>query len=88
MKHSQRLRALTGAGLLCLTLFGCRSTPPVVMVCPAIPTSLTIPCETADREIVTNGDLARAFLESEGCRREDRVKMEAVRALADCRVQK
>lgn len=55
------------------------------MVCPAIPQSLTEPCETADREIVTNGDLARAYVEAEGCRREDAVRLRAIRELADCR---
>lgn len=83
----KRLTVLLGLILLFLVLFGCRSTPPVVMLCPPIPESLTLPCETAGREIVTNGDLARAYVEAEGCRREDAVRLKAIRELADCRVR-
>lgn len=79
--------AVLGAILLCLTASGCRSTPPVILQCPPIPNSLTVPCQPLERELVTNADLARAYVESESCRREDGVKLAAIRELAGCRVK-
>jgi len=49
--------------------------------------SLTTPCEIPDREIETNADLARAYVEAQGCRREDAVRLNAIREMADCRVR-
>lgn len=87
MKRSTRLKVLPGLMCLCLMGSGCRSVHPVILQCPAIPQSLTEPCHTPEGEIVTNGDLARAYVESEGCRREDAVKFKAIRELAQCRVE-
>ncbi len=88
MTHSIRRRAMPGAMFVFLTLCGCRSVAPIILQCPAIPESLTTACETPDTDLETNADLARAYVEAEGCRREDRVKLEAIRELADCRVEK
>lgn len=59
--------------------------PPAILQCPPIPESLTTACETLGGEIVTNADLAKAYVEAQGCRREDAVKLKAIRELADCR---
>ena len=77
-------------GLLCLSLLplaGC-FTPTVVMTCPPIPAALTEACPVTDRQIATNGDLADAYLEARGCLREERLKLAAIKALADCRTQR
>ena len=73
-------------GLLCLSLMlsGCSSAP-VVLSCPPIPKAILEPCQPPAREIATNGDLALAYVETLACLREDRIKLAAIKALADCR---
>ena len=58
----------------------------LVETCPPIPANLTEPCAVPDRDIATNGDLARAYLDAVECVDESRIKLEAVRALGQCRV--
>lgn len=55
--------------------------------CPPIPANLTEPCAVPDRDIATNGDLARAYIDATECVEESRIKLEAVRALGECRVK-
>jgi hypothetical protein len=60
----------------------------VVETCPAIPVALTEPCAPPARELVTNGDLARAYLDATECVDESTLKLRAIRELAVCRLQK
>ena len=88
MKLYAHPKALTGALCACLMGSGCHSVPPVILACPPIPTSLTEPCRPADRELATNADLARAYLEAKGCLAEDRLKLAVIRELAGCRISR
>lgn len=71
----------------CLVLSACNSRPPLVQACPKIPVPLTEPCKTEWRELTTNADLARAFLDAHYCLREDELKLAAIRELAECRIE-
>jgi hypothetical protein len=57
----------------------------VVETCPPIPVALTEPCRPAGRELATNGDLARAYLDALECVDEAELKLRAIRELASCR---
>lgn len=73
-----------GTGLLALSLAGCVQ-PSVILQCPAIPRALTEPCVPELRALVTNGDLARAYLDANECVVTQNLKLRAVAELADCR---
>jgi len=73
-------------GLASLFLTACAPRLVVIETCPTIPAALTEPCRPPAREIATNGDLARAYLDAAECVDEAALKMTAIRALADCRV--
>lgn len=75
------------SGLLagCLTASGCTSVAPVILQCPEIPATLTRACEPPARELATNLDLARAYLDEQACRTDLNLRLEAVRAMAGCR---
>lgn len=59
----------------------------MIVQCPAIPVSLTEHCEPQARELATNADLARAYLEARGCLAEDKLKLAVIRELAGCRIR-
>lgn len=59
----------------------------VIEQCPAIPVALTEPCALAARDLATNGDLARAYLDATECVDESALKLRAIRELAACRLQ-
>lgn len=67
-------------------LSGCPSAP-LILRCPDIPESITRPCEPAPRDLRENIDLARGYLDERACRIELNLRMEAVRAMAGCRVE-
>ena len=80
------------AYLACLTalmLVACQSAPRVqVVTCPAIPASLTRECGRClpdDPTPATNGELAEAWLDCRQCVAEQRIRLAAVRELAECR---
>ena len=72
-------------GLAAVSLTGCATRSPIVEVCPQIPDALTEPCRPTPREIVTNGDLARAYVDAQECVEESTLKLRAIRDLAGCR---
>jgi len=74
-------------GLASLSLTGCAPRLVLLETCPPIPANLTEPCAVPDRDIATNGDLARAYIDATECVEESRIKLEAVRALGECRVK-
>lgn len=80
-------KAVIGGLLLSLALSACSSRPPLVQACPKIPVALTEPCRVDFRELATNADLARAFLDAHYCLREDELKLRSIRELADCRLE-
>lgn len=84
MQPGRHRRRSSGLILGCLILSGCRSAP-VILQCPPIPDAITRPCDLSARELVTNLDLARAYLDARGCVTELEIRLQAVRALADCR---
>jgi hypothetical protein len=57
----------------------------IVETCPPIPAALTEPCRPVPREIATNGDLARAYVDAVECVDESALKLRAIRDLAGCR---
>lgn len=78
---------------VCVALAGCSTVREVTRyeVCPPIPASLTAPCATCrpdDPAPVTNGDLMEAWLDCRSCVAEARIKGDAIRALAQCRVER
>jgi hypothetical protein len=72
-------------GLACLFLTACAPRLVLVEQCPDIPAALTEACQPAPREIVTNGDLARAYLDAVECVDESALKLGAIRELSECR---
>ncbi len=80
------MRALLAVVLL---LAGCRSSPPIqVVTCPGIPASLTRDCGRCladDPTPATNGELAEAWMDCRQCVAEQRIRLAAVRELAECR---
>jgi hypothetical protein len=59
----------------------------VILACPEIPESITRPCDPPDRPLETNLALGRGYLDEKACRIELNLRMEAVRAMAGCRVE-
>ncbi len=82
-----RMIPLLATGLASLSLTACGSRLVVIEQCPAIPVALTEPCAPPARELVTNGDLARAYLDATECVDESTLKLRAIRELAVCRLQ-
>ncbi len=76
-----------GAALVLLA--GCRGLPPQAPpICPPIPVSLTRDCGRCGPDEpapATNGELAEAWMDCRQCVAEQRIRMEAVRELAECR---
>ena len=72
-----------------LLLAGCRAGPHIeVVTCASIPASLTRDCGRClpdDPTPATNGELAEAWMDCRSCVNEDRLKLAAVRELAECR---
>lgn len=87
MRYGATLLRRTGLLAASLMLSGCPSAP-LILRCPEIPESITRPCEPQPRELRENIELARGYLEERACRIELNLRMEAVRAMADCRVQR
>ncbi len=73
-------------------LAGCQPSPAIrVVECPSIPASLTRDCGRCgpdDPAPATNGELAEAYLDCRQCAAEQRIRLDAVRELADCRSPK
>ena len=84
---SYRLIPRAATGLLALSLTGCASfsRPPMVLQCPPIPRVLTTECVPPVRQLETNGDLARALLDSRECLAVTSIQLQAIAELADCR---
>jgi len=82
-----RLRTISrlGIGLATLSLTACATRSVVVETCPPIPVNLTEPCRPAGRDLATNGDLARAYLDALECVDEAALKLRAIRELSSCR---
>lgn len=81
-----RLIPRAATGLLALFLNGCAAfSRPVVLQCPAIPRVLTTECVPPERQLDTNGDLARALLDSRECLAVTSIQLQAIAELADCR---
>lgn len=59
----------------------------IVETCPAIPDYLTEECIVPERELTTNGELARAYLDATECLGEANLKLRAVRSVAACRAR-
>jgi hypothetical protein len=57
----------------------------IVESCPPIPDFLTAECVVPERSLQTNGELARAYLDTTECLGEANLKLRAVRSLASCR---
>ena len=75
-------------GLACAFLTACATPSPIIERCPQIPDALTEPCRPTPREIVTNGDLARAYVDAQECVEESTLKLRAIRDLAGCRSER
>lgn len=75
---------------VCVALAGCQSAPRIqVVTCAPIPASLTRDCGRClpdDPVPATNGELAEAYLDCRQCVAEQRIRLDAVRELAECRV--
>ena len=76
---------LTSAALLSLT--ACAGQPPVILVCPSIPPTLLQTCSDPPYVPREGEELLDSWTEYVVCNREARVRMEAVKALADCRAE-
>ena len=83
MRYRTILLLVTGVASLSLT--ACAPRLVAIQQCPPIPAALTEPCRPPAREIATNGDLARAYLDAAECVDEAALKLGAIRELADCR---
>lgn len=57
----------------------------MVVQCPPIPRVLTAECDPPARSLDTNGDLARALLDTRECLAVSAIRLQAIRELADCR---
>ncbi len=85
------MKACLYYGAALVLLAGCQSAPQPLTICPDIPVSLTRDCGRClpdDPAPKTNGDLAEAYLDCRQCVAEQRIRMDAVRELADCRSPK
>jgi hypothetical protein len=78
-----RLLILTGLALPFLS--GCVPRL-IVKQCPPIPKSLVTQC-VMTRDIVTNADLARAYLDALECLDEQNLKLAAIAELSLCQSQ-
>lgn len=58
----------------------------IVEICPPIPDFLTEECVVPERSLQTNGELARAYIDTTECLGEANLKLRAVRSLASCRL--
>lgn len=76
---------LLATGAASLSLAACAPRLVIVEQCPAIPVALTEPCRLPEREITTNGDLARAYVDALECVEESALKLQTVASLAECR---
>ena len=83
------LPLMLGAGLLCLTLFGCSSAP-VIRTQPVevlrfqylpIPPELLADCPASVGGIDTNGRLLDALIETERARQECESRLKSIREL-------
>lgn len=83
------ITVLLAAMLVGGLLLGCGGREVIrVEVCPEIPAILTAACSDClpdDPAPTTNGQLAEAWMACRSCVAEDRLKLAAVRELAECR---
>jgi len=74
---------------LCVALSGCPQQPvKVVTMCPAIPANLTETCYVEESLPQTNGELATQWINLRACALEQTIKLDTIRALAECRIDK
>jgi uncharacterized lipoprotein YajG len=82
-----RTTKLLAIGVSTLFLTACAGRSVIVETCPPIPEILTEACEPPARDLSTNGELARAYIDAIECVDEATLKLRAIRELSSCRVR-